>query len=245
MKRAFEQELSGDNKESQNRNITIKEFLEDDRPQERAMKYGCSTLSVADLLALIVRSGLHGKPITEITRNLMRANKDSLHHLERLSHNELIKFEGIGEVKALQIEAVLELVRRYNNEDIEELTRITGPEDIYRLMKNKIGNLPHEEIWAIYLNKKNEVMSLRRVTQGTATASVFDSKQILKEALLNNAQAIALCHNHPSGNLKPSIPDDNITRKLHEACRVFDITMIDHLIITVKGYYSYNEHGRL
>lgn len=225
--------------------LKVKEFLEDDRPQERAMKFGCQTLSVADLLALIIRSGLPGLPITEITRTLMRENKGSLHQLERVSHPELLRFNGLGEVKALQIEALFELIRRYNDEEIEERPLIKAPEDIYNLMKGKIGNLPHEEIWAIYLNRKNEVTSYRRITQGTATASVFDSKQIVKEALLNNAEALALCHNHPSGNLRPSVQDDSITKRLAEACRTLDIRMIDHLIVTVKGYYSYSEQGRL
>lgn len=234
-----------DYKESPLRPLTVKEMDPDDQPRERAAKYGCGVLPTADLWALILRTGLVGKPITELCRDIMHNCDGSLFLLERQNRKQLMSVKGIGLTKALQIEAVMELIRRYAGERAKNLKQIKSSIDIFELMRHEIGNLPHEEIWALYLNQKNEVIGRMKITQGSAVASVFDLKKIIKEALMRDAQGVALCHNHPSGNLIPSLPDDRITKSLKEACSAMDLRLLDHVIVTNSGYYSYRDSSRL
>lgn len=225
--------------------LTVKEMDADDQPRERALKYGIHTLSTPDLWALILRTGLRGKPITHLCRDLMRDNNQSLFQLERKSLKEIMATKGIGTTKGLQILAAMEITRRYNREKVGEKYVITTSQSIYDLMRSEIGNLPHEEIWTIYLGRRNDVLLKKRITTGSAVASIFDIKAIMKEALLMEAQGLVLCHNHPSGTLIPSGPDDQITRKMKEAATIFDIRMLDHVIVTPSGFYSYHDNGRL
>ena len=227
------------------RPLTVKDMDVDDQPRERALKYGISTLSTPDLWALILRTGLPGKPITQLCRDLMRDNEQSLFKLERKSLKEIMTTKGIGQTKGLQILAAMEITRRYNREKVGEKYIITSSQAIYDLMRSEIGNLSHEEIWAIYLGRRNDVILKKRISTGSATASIFDVKSILKEALLIDAQGLALVHNHPSGNLVPSGPDDQITRKMKEGAQIMDLRMVDHLIISASGFYSYYDSGRL
>ena len=227
------------------RPLTVKDMDVDDQPRERALKYGISTLSTPDLWALILRTGLPGKPITQLCRDLMRDNEQSLFKLERKSLKEIMTTKGIGQTKGLQILAAMEITRRYNREKVGEKYIITSSQAIYDLMRSEIGNLSHEEIWAIYLGRRNDVILKKRISTGSATASIFDVKSILKEALLIDAQGLALVHNHPSGNLVPSGSDDQITRKMKEGAQIMDLRMVDHLIISASGFYSYYDSGRL
>lgn len=227
------------------KSLTVKDFDPEDRPREKALKYGCGVLSTPDLWAIILRVGVPGTPITVLCRNLMRECNGKLGELERLTREQVLKVKGLGTAKVLQIEAVMELVRRYTREGIGQRFKITASKDIYTLMKEEIGNLPHEEIWAIYLNQRNEVIHYMKITQGSAVASIFDIKKILKEAILRDAQGLAMCHNHPSGNLRPSIQDDQITQKMREGAKSMDLRFIDHIIVTSDGYYSYADQGRL
>lgn len=228
-----------------NKSFTVKDMDVDDQPRERALKYGISTLSTPDLWALILRTGLPGKPVTQLCRDLMRDNEQSLFKLERKTLKEIMATKGIGKTKGLQILATMEITRRYNLEKVGEKYVITSSQSIYDLMRSEIGNLSHEEIWAIYLGRRNDVILKKRITTGSATASIFDIKAILKEALLLETQGLVLVHNHPSGNLTPSGPDDQITRKMKEGAQLMDIRLIDHLIISSSGFYSYYDSGRL
>lgn len=223
----------------------VKDMDADDQPRERAMKYGISTLSTPDLWAIILRTGIVGKPITELCRDIMRDCGGSLFNLQRRSREEIKHIPGIGDTKALQIEAVMEIAKRFNTEKMSERYQIASSQSIYELMRHEIGNLPHEEVWAIYLNRKNEVIGKSRITTGSSVASVFDVKAILRESLMMRAEGLVLCHNHPSGNLIPSPDDDRITRRMKEGAATMDIRMLDHVIVTVNGYYSYNDSGRL
>ena len=234
-------------KEEENKNklYTVKEMDPDDQPRERALKHGVKVLSTPDLWALILRTGLHGNPITEICRDIMRSCNGSLFELERMPRNMILKIPGIGPTKALQIEAVMELIRRYSSEKTRVKVKINGPDALYSLMRPLIGNLPHEEIWVLFINRKNEVVGEMNVSTGSSVASVFDLKKILREAILRDADGIALAHNHPSGQLRPSIQDDRITEMLRAGCKSMDIRMIDHIIVTADSYYSYSNEGRL
>lgn len=229
--------------------VKIKDMHTEERPRERAKAHGISSLTTAELLAIILRTGQQGMPITDLCRQLMSDNDNSLLKLERRSRAELMLTKGIGEAKALQIESMMELMRRHFQESVDSATRKIEPVrssiSIHDRMRYKIANLPHEEIWVLLLNRRNEVIMEFRATSGSSVASVFDQKMILKRALLENAEGIAMCHNHPSGNLRPSPQDDNITRKMKEACQTMDLRFLDHLIISNTGYYSYSDEGRL
>ncbi len=236
-------------KDNSGNTVTIREMNEDERPQERALAHGIKSLTTAELLALILRVGQPGMPITVLCRQLMNDNGNSLLNLERRSREELMLTKGIGKTRALQIEAMMEIMRRYMRESIdkaaEKIPRIRSSKDIHERMRTRIANLDHEEIWVILLNQKNDIIKEFMVTSGSAVASVFDPKMIIKRALLENATGLAMCHNHPSGNPLSSPQDDRITKKLAEACKALDIRMIDHVIVTVAGYYSYSDQGRL
>ena len=231
------------------RPVTIKAMNEDERPQERALAHGIQSLTTAELLALILRVGQPGMPITDLCRQLMNDNGNSLLSLERRSREELMLTKGIGKTRALQVEAIMEIMRRYQRESVEKNSdkpgRIHSSKSIYERMSPRIANLDHEEIWVLLLNNRNEVVKEFKATSGSAVASVFDCKMIIKRALLENATGLAMCHNHPSGNLLTSPQDDQITRKLHEACRSMDIRMLDHVVVSTSGFYSYADHGQL
>ena len=224
---------------------TVKEMDEDQQPREKAEKYGINVLSIPELWAIILRVGSPGYPITELCRDLMRKNKGSLHRLERRTKEELCEMKGVGPVKAIEILAVMELIRKYINEDIPDDEPIRSSVQIYKLMRHKIGNLDHEEIWLLLLNRRNQVIKEIKLTSGTSTSSVFDTKLAIKQAILENSEGIILCHNHPSGTLSPSLQDDKLTRDLKEACTYMGIRLLDHVIITSKGHYSYNDSSRL
>lgn len=227
--------------------LKIKDMDSDDTPRERAEKYGVGVLAVADLWALILRTGIVGKPITELCRDMMRDNDGKLTRLERRSRAELLNIKGMGRLKALQVEAVMELIRRYNSEEPAPNPRVASSGDIFRIMRPRIGNLPHEEIWALLLNRRHECVKCMQISKGGMSSTVFDVRLLLREALLENATSVAICHNHPSGTREPSVQDDQLTRRCKEACAQLDIRLIDHIIVTNHNttYYSYCDEGRL
>lgn len=225
--------------------LTVKEMSVDDRPRERALRYGISSLSTADLFAIILRVGTPGYPVTQLCRDMMRMNDGLLLNLERKTHEQLKMFKGVGESKALQIEAVMEIVRRYGNEKVGERPQIKSSTDIFNLMRHRIGNLPHEEMWVILLNNSNHVIGLQKVGEGGGTTVVADIKKMMKVAIVSYTQSIVICHNHPSGILIPSPQDDNITRKMKTACSACEMSLIDHVIVTSGGYYSYRDRTSL
>lgn len=229
--------------------LTIKEMSKEERPRERAINHGIGSLTTAELLAIILRTGQQGFPITDLCRQLLTDNDNSLLRLARRSRSELTLTKGIGDAKALQIEALMEITRRYHLELVDSTTRtldtLRTSDSIFQRMRYRIANLDHEEVWILLLNRRNQVIKEFRLTSGSSIASVFDTKMILKRALLENAEGLAMCHNHPSGNLRPSPQDDNITQKLFVACKAMDLRMIDHVIISVDGFYSYCDNGKL
>lgn len=224
---------------------TVKDLDPEDQPRERACRHGCHTLSVPDLWAIILRTGTPGNPITELCRDLMDLAQGRLHTLERKTRREIQQLKGIGLTKSIQIEAVMELMKRYAAEEPICEQPLTSSQVIYNRLKFRIGNLDHEEIWLLLLNRRNQVIREVCLSQGTATASIFDVKAAIKHAILENAEALILAHNHPSGNLLPSEPDNRITRDLKQAATYMNIKMLDHVIVTADGYFSYHDSGRL
>lgn len=217
----------------------------DSRPREKAMSKGIGSLTVSELWALILRAGGPGYPITTLCEELMKANDNSLLELERQDIVQLVTIKGIGRSKALQVLAVMELIRRYNTETPKAPPIIKNADDIYKVMRPVIGNLPHEEIWLMLLNQQHGVKRKLCITQGSGNASLFDLKKVLRTALYEDCNILVLCHNHPSGNLNPSPQDDVITHKLVEGCKAMDFRLLDHVIVTSSGFYSYASSGRL
>lgn len=226
--------------------LTVKEFDELDRPREKAKHLGIKSLTKAELLALILRTGTVTHPITEICKELLGSCGDRLHNLVRKNEKELCLVDGIGPVKAQQIEAINELMERFASEKEHYRPEIIkSANDIYNNLRFDIGNLNHEEIWMLTLSQRHAVMGRHILSKGSYNASVFDVRMACKQALLDEAIAVVLAHNHPSGNLIPSPQDDTITRSLKRACETLNIRLLDHVIVTSSGYYSYSEEGRL
>ncbi len=223
----------------------VKDWNPEMRPREKALKYGMSALTKAELLAIILRSGRQGYPVTRMCADILAANDDSLMRLAQRQTAELLTFRGVGEAMALQIHAIIELAKRMNIESIGTKPSIRCADDIYQFMRHTLGGLDHEEIHALFLNRRNQVIETRMITSGSATASLFDTKQMLRQAIFAGAQGLIMCHNHPSGNLVPSPADDKITRSLFRGCSAIDLRMLDHVIITAGGFYSYADNDRL
>lgn len=224
---------------------TVKEMDEDEQPREKAEKFGCGVLSIPELWAIILRTGTSGYPITELCKDMMRLNDGSIHKLERRTRNEIKELKGIGKTKVIQIEAVLELIKRYCSENIPQDESIRQSSQIYDRMRHKIGNLDHEEIWILLLNRRNQVIKEIFLTSGTSTSSIFDIKKTIKLALLENAESIILCHNHPSGSTLPSQQDDKLTSDLNNGCNYMNLKLLDHVIVTANGFYSYRDNLKL
>lgn len=224
---------------------TVKDLPTEDQPRERAKNFGIASLSNADLFAIILRTGTKGYPVTTLCRDLMRINDNLLLNLERKTEEEIRLIPGIGELKAMQISAVMEIVRRYSKEKVGKRPQINSSLSVYELMKPEIGNLPHEEIWVLFMNRANEVIGKYKASEGGSSASVFDIKKILRNAIIARADGLIMCHNHPSGALRPSPQDSAITRKCMEACRMMDINLVDHVIVTTDGYYSFRDSGNI
>lgn len=215
-------------------------------PIEKAEKYGFSALTPSELLAIILRSGTPGTPITRLTKALMEKNEWKLKVLERRSIRELMETKGIGKVKAFQIEAMLEIMRRYNMEKFGDRIFIKNSVNIYDFMKGEASKEPVENIWIILLNGQNAVIERRVVSSGGSMATVFDLKVILRHVLTTpGVESVIMVHNHPSGNLRPSPQDDEITRSLKEGCKFVGLRLLDHVIVTSDSFYSYADNGRL
>ncbi len=225
--------------------LTVKDWNPEEQPREKALNYGIGSLTKPELLSIIMRTGQQGIPVTQVCAELLQACGNSFVALSRMDRKEIMRQKGIGKVKALEIEAVMEIGRRMGRESFGDLPKITGAKDVFNLMRDQIGYLPHEEIHVLLLNRANRVTGTKRITQGSAVASIYDTKMILKEALLAGAQGIIMCHNHPSGNLIPSASDDRITRSLQKGCQAIELNLLDHVIVTSEGYYSYQDRGQL
>jgi DNA repair protein RadC len=226
-------------------NLTIKAWAEEDRPREKLRDKGQRMLSDAELIAILIGSGNRKETAVELSRRILGQVNNNLQELSKLSVGELKKFKGIGEAKAIAIVAAMELARRRKNTETIKRDKITGSTDIYELMRPLFLDLPHEEFWVVLLNRSNAIIKKEFVSRGGVSGTVVDPKIIYKLALENLASSIVLCHNHPSGNLKPSDADVKLTKKLKDAGVLLEIPVLDHMIITDAGYYSFADEGVL
>lgn len=221
----------------------INQWAEDDRPRERFLLKGKSSLSDSELLAILIGSGSRNESAVQLCQRILASTNNNLNQLGKVSVNQLTNFKGIGQAKAIAIVAALELGRRRRAEVPVELQKITSSKMIFEIMQPIIGELPHEEFWILYLNNSNKVIHKAQLSKGGITGTVVDIRLIFKTAFEQNAVSIILTHNHPSGKLLASESDVQITKKIKEASRYLEISVLDHVIITENSYYSFNDNG--
>ena len=220
-------------------NNSIKNWAEDDKPREKLMLKGKSALSDAELLAILIGSGSRNETAVGLCQRILKSVDNNLNSLGKLSITQLSAFKGIGEAKAISIIAALEIGRRRRMEDAAEVVKITSSKMVFEIMQPIIGELIHEEFWVIYLNSANKIITKSQISKGGLAGTVVDKRLIFKTAFENNAVAIILTHNHPSGKLEPSEDDKMITRTIKAAGKQLDIIVLDHIIITEQGHFSF------
>ena len=227
--------------------LNINQWAEEDRPREKMMRRGAEALSNAELLAIIIGSGSPQESAVDLMKRVLNDCSNNLNTLGKMSINELTssKYKGLGTAKAITIMAACELGKRRQKEKAEERVRLDSAMSIYELMKPMMQDLSEEEAWLLMMNQNFKLIKEIRLSHGGITETAVDVRLIVKNALLCNATVVALCHNHPSNNPHPSGDDDNITRRIAEACKIMRLHFLDHLIITDDHYYSYREEGRL
>ena len=226
--------------------LTIREWSEDDRPREKMLRKGTSSLSDAELLAILIGSGNRDESAVELARRIMRECDDNINELARLTIADLCKkFKGIGEAKAITIKAALELGKRRKTSDFLERKQILSSRDLFELFEPLLIDLVHEEFWIVFMNGANKVLSTHKLTQGGIQQTIVDVPLLLKMSLERLAQSIAVAHNHPSGQNKPSNEDENITRRIKQGCDAIGIRLLDHIIVARGKYYSFADEGKL
>jgi DNA repair protein RadC len=229
--------------ESYEQKINIKSWAEADRPREKLMLHGRRHLTDAELLAILIASGNKDETAVDLSKRMLSFYQNDLDALGKSSIAELSKFKGIGEAKGITIVAALELGRRRKETVATPIQKIGSAIDAYQLLWPDFADLNHEEFWILLLNRANHVKSKHLISKGGQSGTIADPKIIFKTALEQNAAYIILAHNHPSGNLKPSTEDVRLTKKLVEGGKMMDLLVVDHLIITDKGYYSFADEG--
>ncbi|MDP1623581.1 MAG: DNA repair protein RadC [Bacteroidales bacterium] len=224
---------------------TIRNWAEDDRPREKLALKGRHSMSDAELLAILIGSGTRNESAVDLSKNILRLAHDNLAELSKLSITDLVRVKGIGQARALTILAAMELGRRRNESAALVRDKIKTSRDAYEIFKSTMGDRPYEEFWIILLNRANKVLKKCNISEGGISGTVVDPKKIFKISLDNHACSIILGHNHPSGVVTPSEADCRITKKLHEAGAMLEVTVLDHLIIGEDSYYSFADEGAL
>jgi DNA repair protein RadC len=224
--------------------ISIKNWSEDDKPREKLAANGRETLSNAELLGILLGNGTRNKSAVDLARDILNLASNDLNQLAKLSIKDLCKISGIGPAKAITIIAAIELGgRRKKAETTSEFIR--SSHDAYSYFRPTLQDKDYEEFWVLFLNRNNKILKSYKVSDGGVSQTVADPKRIFKAALENNASHLVLCHNHPSGNLSPSPADIVLTNKLIAAAKNLDMTIIDHIIITDGGHYSFADEGKI
>lgn len=230
---------------NEGKHFSIKNWSEDDQPREKLLYKGKNALSDAELVAILIGSGSRNESAVDLCKRILQQNNNQLHQLQKQSIQQLMQFKGIGEAKAITIVAALELAKRLQLSETKELTKIGSSADVCKLMQPIIGDLPHEEFWVLLLNNSNKVIYKMQLSKGGLTQTVVDIRMLFKTALEHLATALILVHNHPSGQLVASNADKDITQKIKLAGNSLDIKLLDHLIITQTGYFSFADEDIL
>lgn len=225
--------------------IKITDWAVEDRPREKLYQKGTSSLSDAELLAILIGSGTRKRSAVDLGRELLSMVNNNLNSLGKLSISDLTRIKGIGNARAITIAAALELGRRRKLAEAPEVPQIRCSKDVFDLLSPLLSDLAHEEFWILFLNRSNKVINRMKLSQGGISGTVTDVRMVMKKAVEYLASGIIVCHNHPSGNLNPSESDSRITQKIKEAGNIMDIQLLDHLIISEKDYYSFADNGLL
>lgn len=227
------------------RNTPIKQWAEEDRPREKLMAKGAEALTNAELLAILIGGGTPRKSAVELMQEVLHDCGDTLRGLNHMTLQDLLRFNGIGEAKALTLIAAAEIGKRRMMEDSRCIQKFSSSADVLRFMQPLVQDLHHEKSWVLLLNNNAQLLHCSTLSSGGLTETAVDVRMLLKEALLHDATCFILVHNHPSGNLRPSRADDDLTQKVHKAAQAVNIRMMDHVIVTENDYYSYSESGKL
>ncbi len=222
---------------------TIKHWAKDDRPREKLIVFGADKLSNSELLAILIHNGTAKKSALDLAREILRLGNDNLNELGKLSLANLMTVKGIGEAKAVTIAAALELGRRRQGGNLVQKNAASSPDEIARFLQEKFKDLTREVFAVLYLNHALKIVGFEVVSEGGITGTVADARVILRKAIEKSAVKIVLCHNHPSGNLKPSQADQLLTDKIKQAAELVDIKVLDHIIVSDEGFYSFAEEG--
>jgi DNA repair protein RadC len=225
--------------------LNINQWAEEDRPREKMMLHGVSALSNAELLAILIGSGSTEDSAVELMRKVLNDYHNNLSELGKASIDELCRFKGIGPAKAITILAASELGKRRKEEGVEGRRSVLSSKDVYECLYPLMCDLPTEECWVLLLNQASKLIDKVKISAGGLSATAVDVRCILREALLKRASAIALCHNHPSGSIRPSREDDLLTKQVAQASECMNIRFIDHVILTDGAFYSYADEGRI
>ena len=228
-----------------NGKLNINEWAVEDRPREKLLRLGAEALTNAELLAILIGSGSTTESAVDLMKYVLGDCGNNLNQLGKLTVRQLTAYHGVGEAKAVTILAACELGKRRQKERALERTQLNSAVAIYDFMLPQMQDLDVEEAWVLFMNQNLELLRCMRLSRGGITETSVDVRVVMKEALLSGATVLALCHNHPSGNVKPSTDDDRITRRVQQACELMRIHFLDHLVITDGLYYSYQESGRL
>ncbi|MBU1009613.1 MAG: DNA repair protein RadC [Bacteroidetes bacterium] len=229
--------------ENYQKRTPITQWAEDDKPREKLLLKGKASLSDAELLAILIRSGSARESAVDLSKSILHESSDNLIELSRKSVHELMKFSGVGEAKALSIVAALELGKRRRNAEALEKPVITTSKDAFERFYAGASDLNYEQFWVMMLDQANKVLRVISVSEGGLTGTVADPKKIFKQAIEYGACNIILCHNHPSGQLKPSDADIRLTKKMVQSGELIEIKVLDHLIIGGDSYYSFADNG--
>lgn len=230
---------------SLNQRLSITDWAEEDRPRERLERLGPEALSNAELLAILIGSGTPQQSAVDLMKVVLAACHNNLNSLGKMSIRDLERFKGIGPAKAITILAACELGKRRAREKVEERDDIGSATAIYNYMHPRMQDLDVEEFHILLMNQDFKLIKAERISHGGITETAVDIRIIMKEVLLNNATVLAACHNHPSGNIRPSRMDDQLTERIRKACDIMRVHFLDHVIVTDGAYYSYREKGRL
>lgn len=228
-----------------NSSTSIKTWATDDRPREKLALKGASALSDSELLAILINNGNRNKSAVELAKDVLQLGKNNLNELGKLSIHDLKKIKGIGEAKAITLTAALELGRRRHATAALSKNTIHSSNEIAEYLKISLKDFAYEVFGVVYLNRANKINHFEIISRGGITGTVADPRMILKKALEAEATSLVLCHNHPSGNLRPSKADEDLTAKIKEAAKYFDIKILDHIIVSEDGYYSFADEGIL
>ena len=225
--------------------LNINQWAEEDRPREKLMRHGPSALTDAELLAILVGSGSTKEDAVTLMRHILADCNNNLNTLGKLTIRDLCKYNGVGEAKAITILAACELGKRRQSGKPEERPDLGTATLIYNYMHPQLQDLDVEEFWLLLMNQNHRLIKQIRISHGGITETAVDIRIIIREAVLANATMLAICHNHPSGSLRPSPMDNDLTTSIQRACQLMRIKFLDHVIITDGAYYSYRETGRV